>query len=113
MTYLLVGPALTALAARIPEQQAWVDWLRDGLPLELAAHIVNVVPKALGTAAAGRSWWCWPTHPPGARGCAIALAALEAQISAATLRCSARAYAYRCMPAAGESQEASAVGALE
>jgi hypothetical protein len=41
------GAALRTLAERIPEQQSWAQWLRSVLPAELAAHIVNVVPKAL------------------------------------------------------------------
>jgi hypothetical protein len=29
----------------LPEQQAWGEWLRERLPAELAAHLVNAVPK--------------------------------------------------------------------
>ncbi|HXR18947.1 MAG TPA: hypothetical protein VN757_03330 [Steroidobacteraceae bacterium] len=75
-------PALKALAARIPEQQAWVDWLRTVVPLELAAHIVNVVPKALGTAAGRVELVVLADSPAWCARLRFALAALEAQISA-------------------------------
>jgi|SRR5471032_2641965 hypothetical protein len=45
---LLRRPAFRELAARIPEQQSWSEWLRSVLPAELAPHLVNVVPKAAG-----------------------------------------------------------------
>ncbi len=32
----------------LPAQQSWLEWMRAAVPAELAAHIVNVVPK-LGT----------------------------------------------------------------
>src|SRR5665213_411635 len=45
---LLRRPVFRELAARIPEQQSWSEWLRAQLPAELAPHVVNVVPKAAG-----------------------------------------------------------------
>jgi hypothetical protein len=36
------------LSAKIPLQQSWSEWLRSLVSAELAAHIVNVVPKAGG-----------------------------------------------------------------
>ncbi len=39
-------PLLARLSAALPAQQSWLDWLRAAVPAELAAHIVNVVPKA-------------------------------------------------------------------
>ncbi len=44
-------PALTALAARVPAQQEWLQWLRSVLPEELVSHVVNVVPKGLAGAS--------------------------------------------------------------
>jgi hypothetical protein len=49
-------PALTALAARVPAQKAWVLWFHSVLPTELALHIVNVVPGANGCAMRWRPW---------------------------------------------------------
>lgn len=40
---------LARLASAIPVQQSWLAWLRAALPAELAAHVVNVVPR--GSAA--------------------------------------------------------------
>jgi hypothetical protein len=45
---LLRRPVFRELAARIPEQQSWSEWLRCLLPEELASHVVNVVPRAAG-----------------------------------------------------------------
>ena len=68
-------PALTALAARVPAQKAWVLWFRSVLPPELGTHIVNVVPKrAELTVLADSPAWCERLR--------YALAALEAQITA-------------------------------
>jgi hypothetical protein len=36
---------LARLAASIPVQQSWADWLRGTVGLELAGHIVNALPK--------------------------------------------------------------------
>jgi hypothetical protein len=47
------GSLLRELAAQFPEQQSWTAWLREAVPPELAAHIVNVVPKALSDPSAG------------------------------------------------------------
>jgi hypothetical protein len=47
---LLRRPVFRDLAARIPEQQSWSEWLRSQLPADLAPHVVNVVPKAAGGA---------------------------------------------------------------
>ena len=68
-------PTLTALAARVPEQQAWVVWFRATLPLELGTHIVNVVPKGPELVVLADSpAWCERLR--------YALAGLEAQITA-------------------------------
>jgi hypothetical protein len=48
------GPKLRELAARLPEQHSWVQWLRELLPAELGPHIVNAVPRSLA-ADGGRS----------------------------------------------------------
>jgi hypothetical protein len=42
---LATGPALRQLASAIPMQQSWVDWLRTQVDVELAPHIVSVVPR--------------------------------------------------------------------
>ena len=68
-------PALTALAARVPAQQAWVLWFHSVLPTELALHIVNVVPKGPELVVLADSpAWCERLR--------YALAALEAEIAA-------------------------------
>ena len=36
---------LARLAASIPVQQSWADWLRGAVGIELAGHIVNALPK--------------------------------------------------------------------
>lgn len=46
------GAGLRQVARAIPEQQAWCEWLRARLPAELAAHLVNAVPR--GSAGAPR-----------------------------------------------------------
>jgi hypothetical protein len=68
-------PTLTALAARAPEQIAWVVWFRAALPLELGTHIVNVVPKGSELVVLADSpAWCERLR--------YALAAIDAQITA-------------------------------
>jgi hypothetical protein len=67
-------PALTALAAPVSAQQAWVRWFRATLPTELGAHIVNVVPKGAELLVLADSpAWCQRLR--------YALAELEAQIA--------------------------------
>lgn len=67
-------PALTALAAHLPEQQAWVRWFQTVLPVDLGLHIVNVVPKGAELVVLADSpVWCERLR--------YALAALEAQIA--------------------------------
>jgi hypothetical protein len=68
-------PALTALAARLPAQQAWVRWFQSVLPEELGIHVINVVPKGAELVVLADSpAWCERLR--------YALAALEAQIAA-------------------------------
>jgi hypothetical protein len=56
---LLRRPVFRDLAARIPEQQSWLQWLREAVPAELAPHIVNVVPKGLELVVLADSpAWC-------------------------------------------------------
>jgi hypothetical protein len=76
---LLRRPVFRDLAARIPEQQSWSEWLRSQLPADLAPHIVNVVPKAAGASGtlelvvmADSPAWCARLR--------YAVAGLEAQI---------------------------------
>jgi Dna[CI] antecedent, DciA len=70
---LLRRPTFTALAARIPEQQSWCEWLRSVMPTELAPHIVNVIPKGSELVVLADSpAWCARLR--------YAVAALEAQI---------------------------------
>jgi hypothetical protein len=42
---LLSRLGLRRIAANIPLQQSWVEWLRGMVAIELAGHIVNAVPK--------------------------------------------------------------------
>jgi hypothetical protein len=86
-------PLLARLAAAIPAQQSWVEWLRASVPAELAAHIVNVVPK--GGAGAGSSRELVVFADSAAWGVRLryALAAIEADIrtrDAAVDRCRVR-----------------------
>lgn len=72
---LVRRPGLTALAARLPEQKAWVLWFQRVLPPDLGTHIVNVVPKGPELVVLADSpAWCERLR--------YALAALDAQIAA-------------------------------
>lgn len=73
-------PALTGITARIPEQQAWGDWLRAQLPAELAAHVVGVVPRAVGAAGARRELVVLTDSPAWCTRLRYALAPLHASI---------------------------------
>ena len=42
---LSTGPLLARTLGALPAQQSWLQWMRAAVPAELAAHIVNVVPK--------------------------------------------------------------------
>jgi len=69
------GPQLRELALRLPQQQSWVQWLRELVPAELATHIVNAVPKGGELVVfADSAAWCTRLR--------YALAAIEAQIAA-------------------------------
>jgi len=68
-------PALTALAARVPAQKAWVAWFQAVLPAELGTHIVNVVPK-------GPELTVLADSPAWGERLRYALAALEPKITA-------------------------------
>jgi hypothetical protein len=41
----MIRGGLRRIAATIPIQQSWADWLRGMVGLELAGHIVNAVPN--------------------------------------------------------------------
>jgi Dna[CI] antecedent DciA-like protein len=72
---LSTGPQLRELAARLPQQQSWVQWLRELVPAELAIHIVNAVPKGAELVVfADSAAWCTRLR--------YALVAMEAQIAA-------------------------------
>ncbi|MGA8705912.1 MAG: hypothetical protein WB646_02880 [Steroidobacteraceae bacterium] len=74
---------LTGIASRIPEQRAWCEWLQQQLPAELAAHLVNVVPKAIGGAAhAAIELVVLADSPAWSARLRYALAALQTQICA-------------------------------
>jgi hypothetical protein len=93
-------PLLARLVAAIPAQQSWLEWLRTAVPAELAAHIVNVVPK--GGSGAGRTTELVILADSAAWGMRLryALAAIEADIrtrDAAVGRCRVRV-----APAGGE-----------
>lgn len=42
---LISSLGLRRIAATIPVQQSWADWLRGMVASELAGHIINVVPN--------------------------------------------------------------------
>jgi hypothetical protein len=75
-------PALTGLASRIPAQRAWCDWLRLQLPPELAAHVVNVVPKAIDAAARSTELIVLADSPAWSARLRYALVALQPAIAA-------------------------------
>jgi hypothetical protein len=79
---ILRRSALTGLASRIPEQQAWTAWLRERLPADLAAHVVNVVPKAVSAAGDARELIVMADSPAWCARLRYTLAALEIQIRA-------------------------------
>ena len=72
------GSTLRQVARAVPEQQAWAGWLRERLPAELAAHLLNAVPKgSVGSPRelvllADSAAWCTRLR--------YALASLEADI---------------------------------
>jgi hypothetical protein len=73
-------PTLTGLASRIPEQQAWSDWLREQLPAELAPHVVNVIPKPLSPASRQIELVVLADSPAWSARLRYALAALQNEI---------------------------------
>ncbi|HXN11179.1 MAG TPA: hypothetical protein VN859_08035 [Steroidobacteraceae bacterium] len=75
-------PSLARLTGAIPAQQAWVEWFRTELPADLAAHVVNVVPR--GAATSGRATELVIFADSAAWGTRLryALAALDARIRA-------------------------------
>jgi hypothetical protein len=73
-------PLLARLAAAIPAQQSWLEWLRAAVPAELAVHIVNVVPRN-GTGAANlRELVIFADSAAWGMRLRYALAAIEADI---------------------------------
>jgi hypothetical protein len=75
------GPLLGELAGHIPEQQSWAQWLRAVLPSELAAHIVNVVPKALAGPGQGTELVVFADSAAWCSRLRYTLSGLEAQIT--------------------------------
>jgi predicted nucleic acid-binding Zn ribbon protein len=68
-------PLFRALAAQLPAQQSWSDWLRARVTPELAPHIVNVIPK-------GSELVVMADSPAWSARLRYAVAALEPQIAA-------------------------------
>jgi hypothetical protein len=79
---LTKDPRLRELAARLPEQQSWVQWLRVLMPVELAAHIVNAVPKRLAADAARTELVVFADSAAWCTRLRYALVGIEAQIVA-------------------------------
>jgi hypothetical protein len=75
------GPLLGELAAQLPEQQSWAQWLRAVLPSELAAHVVNVVPKALADPNEGTELVVFADSAGWCTRLRYTLSGLEAQIT--------------------------------
>jgi len=75
------GPLLGELAAHLPEQQSWAQWLRALLPAELAAHVVNVVPKVLAGANEGTELVVFADSAAWCTRLRYTLSGLEAQIA--------------------------------
>jgi hypothetical protein len=72
--------ALTGLASRTLAQHSWCAWLRERLPVELAAHVVNVVPKPLDAAASAIELVVLADSPVWSARLRYALAALQSKI---------------------------------
>ena len=73
-------PALSYLTRAIPIQQSWAEWLRTVLPVELAPHLVSVVP---GTGARGaRELVVFADSAAWSTRLRYALVGIEAQIRA-------------------------------
>jgi hypothetical protein len=86
-------PLLVRLAAAIPAQQSWVEWLRASVPAELATHIVNVVPRGGSQAGSSRELVVFADSAAWGMRLRYALAAIEADIrtrDAAVGRCRVR-----------------------
>ncbi|HEY6452065.1 MAG TPA: hypothetical protein VIX87_05660 [Steroidobacteraceae bacterium] len=79
---LLRKPLLGGLAKQIPAQQAWRDWLREVVSPELAPHIVNAVPKAVGSAPGSLELVVLADSPAWCARLRYAIAALEPRITA-------------------------------
>lgn len=71
---------LTGLASRIPAQQGWSDWLRERLPVELAPHLVTVIPKPLASAGRAIELVVLADSPAWSVRLRYALSALQPQI---------------------------------
>ena len=74
------GPALSGLASRIPEQAAWRDWLRAQLPAELAAHVINVVPRPIDAAGSASELIVLADSPAWSARLRYALASLQSSV---------------------------------
>jgi hypothetical protein len=75
-------PGLARLAAAIPAQQSWMEWFRAQLPADLAAHLVNVVPKERSGAGGGTELVLLADSAAWGTRLRYALAALEGPIHA-------------------------------
>jgi hypothetical protein len=84
---LLIGSlSLRRIAATIPAQQSWTDWLRGVVASELASHIVNVVPNA-GQLVVFADSAAWGTRLRYAlAGMQADIAGRDASISSASVR---------------------------
>jgi Dna[CI] antecedent, DciA len=76
------GAVLRELATRIPEQDSWAQWLRAAVPPELAAHIVNVVPKPLAGGAGSTELVVFADSAAWCTRLRYTLSELEARINA-------------------------------
>ena len=74
--------ALTALASRALTQQVWCDWLRERLPADLAPHLLNVVPRAVGAGSGALELVALADSSAWSARLRYALAALQPQIQA-------------------------------
>jgi hypothetical protein len=74
--------SLARLTGAIPAQQAWVEWFRAELPAELAAHLVNVVPRGPATSGGATELVIFADSAAWGTRLRYALAALEVRIRA-------------------------------
>jgi Dna[CI] antecedent DciA-like protein len=94
-------PSLARLTEAVPAQQAWVQWFRSALPADLAAHVVNVVPRSAATSGRATELVIFADSAAWGTRLRYALAALDSRIRARDA--AVGGWRVRIAPAGGES----------